>query len=188
MTAEPADTRATSTWPAVAWAESFTLLGLGLMAYGFFTTALNCLGTLGDCSAEDPTSGSGPMLMLAGVVAFGGAVFLAAHLSGQESAFASGLLALIGLLGTLVLSAAVFGLVLQDVTPALVPALAVEGLVAIRVPSAKAMRARLVVVAALVIAALLLSRAGADGQIILLALLVFPGLGLADSIAASRPS
>ena len=188
MAAEPADTRGTSTWHAVAWATSFTLLGVGLLAYGFFTTALTCLGTPGDCSAEDPTSGLGPLLMLAGLVALGGAVFLAAHLSGQASALASGLLALVGLVGTLVVGAAFFTLVLQDVTPALVPALAVEGLVAIRAPSVKAMRARLLVVGALVVVALLLSGAGADGQIILLALLVFPGIGLADSIAASRLS
>jgi hypothetical protein len=82
-----------------------------------------------------------------------------------------------------VAGAVVFGVLVDDVLPALVLAIGVEGAIAVRPPWPGAVRARVVVVAGLTVLAAVLAAGGqgADVAIFALALLALPAVGVADA-------
>lgn len=74
-----------------------------------------------------------------------------------------------------------FGALVDDVLPALVLALGAGGIVALRVPSPRAARARVGAVGLLVLLAVPL--AGSTAGILALALLALPAIAAADALA-----
>ena len=179
--ARPAAGGIRSTWIAVAWASGLTVLGLALVLGALLSQIEWCVGSLG-CEQEsfDPEA----ILVLGlGFVALAGAPVQAARVSGWPLWFGVGVLAGAAFLVTLVIGGIVLAVIFDNVLPALVVALAAEGVIAIRPPVRSARIARFVVVGVLVLLAAGFAQDNSGAGIVALVLLTFPAIGLADAIA-----
>ena len=175
---------ARSTWAAVAWAEGLILAGLVLVGAAVATSARFCTFTLG-CNGGSSLSGASLVLVALGLVAIIGSPVAAARRSGWPAAGRAAALAALAFVLALVVGAIVFALLVDDVLPALVLALGVEGGIAVRPPSRRAVFARIVVVAIFVVLAGVFGAGSrrSDAAILLLALFTIPAIGLADAIS-----
>lgn len=176
---------ARSTWSAVAWAEGLILVGLVLLGAAIATSLRFCTFTLG-CDDQSSSGGAGSLILLVlGLVALAGSPFVAARRSGWPAPARAAALAVLASAAAAVLGAVVFGVLVDDVLPALVVALGVAGGLAVRPPSGRAVPVRLAVVGALVVLAGVFGAESlrSDGAILVLAFLTLPAIGLADTIS-----
>jgi len=173
-----------STWAAVAWAEGLILAGIALVGAAVATSARFCTFSLG-CDGKSSVGGGSLVLLALGLVAIVGSPVAAARSSGRPAPGRAAALAALAFVLALVVGAIVFAVLVDDVLPALVLALGVEGSIAVRPPSRRAVNVRIVVVAALVVLSGVLH--SSDVTILLLALLTLPAIGLADTLSG-RPT
>jgi hypothetical protein len=175
-------------WAAVAWAEALSVAGLVLVVIAVASSVEDCTISLGCDNSSSPSGGALLLLGAIGFLPFTASSFVAARLSGWPSAgwvtavsLAAGLAAL-GI-GVLLLRA-----LDSSYLPALALALAVQAGIAVRPPSRRAVRARMVVVAVLFLVACAVASESrpSDGTLILLVLVAIPSVGVADAIAGSR--
>lgn len=173
-----------STWAAVAWAEGLILAGIAFLGAAVATSTRFCTFSLG-CDGRSSLRGVSLVLAALGLIAVIGAPVAAARRSGWPAAGRAAALAALAFLLALVIGAIVFAVLADDVLPALVLAVGVEGSIAVRPPSRRAINARIVVVAALVVlaGALAAGPSRSDAVILLLALVTLPAIGLADTIS-----
>jgi hypothetical protein len=166
--------RTDSTWAAVAWAEGISLVGLILLAIAVVSSVQDCTVSLG--CANDSSISTGAVLLLAaiGLIPLGASSLVAAHLSGWQSPNRVAASSVAAFFAVLALGALVSGRL-----PALVLALAVQAGVAVRPPSRRAVTARVVVIALLVVLAFVVA-SGRNGVLFLLVLLAIPSIGVAD--------
>ena len=176
-----------STWAAVAWAEGLILAGIALVGAAAATSARFCTLSLG-CDGRSSLSGVSLVLAALGLVAIIGSPVAAARRSRWPAPGRAAALAALAFLVALVIGAIVFAALVDDVLPALVLALGVEGSIAVRPPSRRAVNTRIVVVVALVVLSGVFGAGSrrSDAAILLLALLTLPAIGVADTISV-RP-
>ncbi len=172
----------------MAWAEGLILAGIALVGAAVATSTRFCTFSLG-CDGRSSLGGVSLVLVALGLVALIGSPVAAARRSGWRSAGGAAALAALAFLLALVIGAIVFAVLVDDVLPALVLALGVEGSIAVRPPTRRAVTARIVIVVALVVLAGVFGAGSrrSDAAILLLALLTLPAIGLADTISG-RPN
>jgi hypothetical protein len=176
-----------STWTAVAWLEGLTVAGLGLLGLAFVRSIRWCATALG-CDGQSSGGGAEVALAALGLVALLAAPVLASRLSGRAAPVATSALALLAFVGVLAIGGILFVALVGNELPALVLALGVEGSIAVRPPTARAVNARVVVVASLVVLATVFGagNAASSAIIFVLALITLPAIGLSDAIARGR--
>jgi hypothetical protein len=176
-----------STWTAIAWLEALTVTGFALLGLAFVRSVRWCATALG-CDGQSSGGGAETALAVLGLVALLGAPVVASRLSGRAAPVATAALALLAFVGVLAIGGILFVELVGNVLPALVIALGVEGSIAVRPPTARAVKARVVVVASLVVLATVFG-AGTAASIAIsfvLALITLPMIGLADAIVRRR--
>jgi hypothetical protein len=161
-----------------------TVAGAFVAAAAFATSVDLCTTSLG-CDSSASLSGAALLVAIVGVVALLAAPYVAARLSHRPAPGATAALAIVGVVIALVIGGALFEALVGTFLPAPILALAVEGAIAVRPPSRKAVWYRAAAVATLLVLALVLApRPNTEGTILLLAALTLPAISAADS--ASR--
>jgi hypothetical protein len=149
--------RAGSTWKAVAWDAGILCAGLIFVAAAALSSLQDCTVSVGCADQSSPAGGALLLLIAIAVVPLAGASFVGASLSGWSSAGRATVFALVGFLVALAIGLLVTRVFVDSYLPALTLALAVQACIAVRPPSSRSLRARLVVVGSLVLASCLVA-------------------------------
>jgi hypothetical protein len=145
---------------AVGWAEALSVAGLILVAIAVASSVEDCTISLG---CENSSSSSGGALLLLGAIGFiplTASSLVAARLSGWPSAGRVTAVSLAAFVAALGLGVLLLRALDSSYLPALALALAVQSGIAVRPPSRRAVRARVVVIAVLFLLAVASLRAG----------------------------
>jgi hypothetical protein len=177
----PMADRSSGVWRAIAWAESFLLVGLVAVGLAILSTWESC-SFLSGCPPGESSFGRESVVwfVFSGVaVAIG--IVMAALRSGWPGnrGAVQAMVALVAGAVALGLGAGVSVVLVDEYLPALVLAVGVAGTVAIRPSSPRAIRARWVTLAIFVVLAI--GVANVAGLVILLALLTLPAMGAVES-------
>jgi hypothetical protein len=136
------------------------------------------------CEAENEQPGwLITAVLLCALAAFVSAPVVAAWLSGWRRPVWTGLGSFVAFLVVFAIGAAICDDLFDDVGPAIVAGLAVEGSFAVRPPSLRAVRARLLTTVAIVLVSTVFTAADLDLVVAVLILLTLASVAVADTLA-----
>jgi hypothetical protein len=172
-------------WRAIAWAEVLLVVGLAAVVFAVASSFESC-GFLSGCEPGEDSFGTESVAWLvvsAAAAAMG--IFMASWTSGwpRARAVVQATAALLAGAVALWLGGQAAEVLVDEYLPALVLAVGVAGIIAIRPASSRAINARVVVLAILVLLAVGMANAGA--VVIGLALLTLPAIGAVESAIGS---
>jgi hypothetical protein len=174
-------------WPAIAWAEGLLLLGLAGVGLAIVSTWPSCNNFLQGCAPRERSLGGDSIVWLvASAAALAGGIFMAAWTSGwpRTRVVVRGTIALAASAAALALGAIASNGLTGEYLPAIVLAVGVAGIVAIRPTSPRAVTERSVTLAIFVALALVFGSVAA--LVVLLALVTLPAMGAVESALGSE--
>jgi hypothetical protein len=165
-----------SPWAAVAAAEVLVVVGLVLFLVGIARSFQFCTGSLG-CDEEPAAGGDAYVFLVLAIVAIVGAPAAASYLAGWPAPGRAAIRSVIGFVGAFALT----GMIFDDALVGLAVGLGVGCSLALRPTSPRAVRARAVAVALLVV--LGAAERHHASAALLLVLLALPAIPVADRIS-----